>query len=119
VILPTFVLSIYEQVLNVKKNALRSEDASYNVSPFSQTGRGFERKGLRLAVTYGGYGGPELAQAGDEETLEKVKAAHKQMMEDDYCKKFAADVEHIGSLREEASTIASKVSEALRRLQFS
>lgn len=119
VLLPTFVLSIYEQVININRKAFSLEDASYNIASFSQTGQGFERKGLRLTVTYGDGGGPELAQAGDKETLENVRVVHRHMMEEDYCQKFAADVEHICYLRQEAVTMAGKVGEALLRLQVS
>jgi hypothetical protein len=119
VLLPNFVLSIYEKVLGIEKNAFGSLGISYDIGQFSETGQGFERKGLRLTIMYGDFDGPELAQASDEATLKKVSVVHRQMMEADYCGKFTPDVEHVGSLREEASAIASKVSEALRRLQFS
>ena len=119
VLLPNFVLSIYEQVLGTKQNTFRLEDILYSIGSFSQSGQGYERKGLRLTTTYDAYNGLELAQAADEATLEGVRATHREMMEVDYCRKFAADVEHIGHLLEKANALANKVGEALRRLQVS
>jgi hypothetical protein len=121
VLLPNFVITIYEQALGTKQNTFRLEDISYNIGSFSQTGQGFERKGLHLKTTYDAYNGLELAEAGDEAkaVLERIQATHRQMMETDYRGKFAAEVERIGYLLKDASAIASKVSEALRRLQVS
>lgn len=121
VVLPNFVLTIYEQVLGTKQNTFRLEDISYNIGAFSHSGQGFERKGLHLTTTYDAYSGLELAEAGGEAiaVLEGIQATHRQMMETDYRRKFAAEVEHIGCLREEANTLAGKVREALRRLQVS
>ena len=119
VLLPNFVLTIYEQTLGTKQNTFRLEDISYKIGAFSHSGQGFERKGLHLTTTYDAYSGLELAEAGDEAiaVLEDIQATHRQMMEVDYCRKFAADVEHVGYLREEANTLANRVREALRRLQ--
>ena len=68
---------------------------------------------------YGDSGGPGLAQASNEATLKKVSIVHRQMMEADYCGKFATDVEHIGYLRGEAVAVAGRVEQALRRFQIS
>jgi len=119
VLLPNFVLSIYEQVLGSKRNTFRLEDISYDIGRFSHSGQGFERKGLHLTTTYNAYSGLQLAQAGDETILKGVQATHRQMMEMDYCRKFTAQVEHIGYLRAEADTLACDVREALHRLQVS
>ena len=119
VLLPNFVLSIYEQVLGTIRNTFRLEDISYNIGPFSHSGQSFTRKGLSLTTTYDAHSGLELAQAGGEATLKQIQSIHRQMMEMDHCIKFTAEVERIGYLREEANTLADKVRETLRRFQFS
>jgi len=121
VVLPNFVLSIYEQVLGTKQNTFRLEDISYDLRPFSRSAQGSMRKSLCLTTTYDAYNGLELADASDEAiaTLESIRATHRQMMEMDYCRKFTMQVEHIGYLRAEADTLACNVREALRRLQVS
>lgn len=117
VLLPNFILTIYEQALGAKQNTFRLEDISYNIGKFNQSGQGYQRKGLSLNTTYNAYSGLELAQADDEATLGRVQGIHRKMFEIDYCGKFADDVEHIGYLREEAETIAKNIREALYRLQ--
>lgn len=128
VLLPNFVLSIYEQVLGSKRNTFRLEDISYDIGLFSYSGQGFERKGRHLTTTYDAYSGLELAQTSDEgiaileeaiAMLEDIRATHRQMMEMDYCRKFTSQVEHIGYLRGQADTLAHNVREALHRLQVS
>lgn len=119
VLLPNFVLSIYEQVLGTIRNTFRLEDISYKIGSFSHSGRSFTREGLSLTTTYDAYSGLELAQAGDEATLERVQGIHRKMFEIDYCRKFADDVVHIGYLREEAETIANNIRETLYRFEAS
>lgn len=119
VLLPNFVMSIYEQVLDNKRGTFRLEDVSYNITPFSQSGQGYERKGLQLTTTYDAYNGLELAQANDEATLERIKPVHRQMMELDYCEKFSVDVKRMRELREKADTIGDKVRNGLRKLEMS
>ena len=119
VLLPNFMLSIYELVLGSKRSTFRLEDISYEIKPFTHSGQDLTRKGLCLTTTYDAYSGLELAQAGDDATLKSMQSAHRQMMEMDYGKKFTAEVEHIGHLRAEADSIACRVCEALRKLPVS
>jgi hypothetical protein len=119
VLLPNFVMSVYEQVLGNKQGTFRLEDISYNIGLFSHSGQGFERKGLRLTATYDAYNGLELAQADDEGTLERIKPIHRQMMETDYCKKFSTEVFRIRDLRKKAETIGDDVRSGLRKLEIS
>jgi hypothetical protein len=118
-LLPHFVMSIYQRVLGNKQDDIRLEDISYGIGPFSLTGQGFERKGLHLTVTYDAYNGLALAQADDEATLERIKSIHRQMMETHYCKRFIAEVDRIRDLRREAEILAHKVRDALRELEVS
>lgn len=119
VLLPNFVLTIYEQALGLKHNTVRLEDISYSIGPFSHSGRGFERKGLHLATTYNAYHGLALAQADDEATLQHVRSIHRQMMETDYSKRFAAEVERVSELRKKAEILAREVRDSLRKLEVS
>lgn len=119
VLLPNFVMSIYEQVLGDKRGIFQVEDVSYKTAPFSQSGQGYERKGLNLTTTYDAYNGLELVQADDEATLERIKPVHRQMMEQDYYKKFGEDVNRIRDLRKKADAIGDEVRNGLRRLEIS
>lgn len=119
VLLPNFVMSIYEQALGNKRGTFRLEDVSYNITPFSQSGQGYERKGLHLTTTYDAYNGLELAQANDKATLERINPIHRQMMELDYCEKFSADVDRIRDLGKKADTIGDEVRNGLRKLEIS
>jgi len=119
VLLPNFVMSIYEQVLGNKRGTFRLEDISYNIGSFSHSGQGFERKGWHLTTTYDAYNGLELAQADDEATLQRIKPIHRQLMEADHCKKFSTDVVRIRDLRKKAQTIGDEVRSGLRRLEIS
>lgn len=119
VLLPNFVMSIYEQVLGNKRGTFRLEDISYNIGAFSHSGQGFERKGLHLNTTYDAYNGLDLAQADDEATLERIKLIHRQMMETDYCKKFSTEVDRIRDLGKKAKTIGDEVRSGLRKLEIS
>ena len=119
VLLHNFIMSIYELALGNKRDIFRLEDVSYKITPFSQSGKGYKRKGLHLTTTYDAYNGLELAQANDEGTLERIKPVHRQMMELDYCEKFSEDVKRIRDLRKKADTIGDEVRKGLRKLEIS
>jgi hypothetical protein len=119
VLLPNFVVSIYEQVLGNRRDTFRLEDVSYNITPFSQSGPGYERKGLQLTTTYDAYNGLELAQADDEATLEHIKPVHTQMIGPDYYENFGEDVNRIRDLQEKADAIGNEVRNDLRKLEIS
>jgi len=120
VLCPIFVFSSYERVMAAAQNtSFRSEDISYNIQPFRQSGRGYTREGLFLAATYGDYNGRELAQADDEATLIHLQSIHRQMMDIDYCKKFVMEIREIGDLKTKAEIQAKKVREELYRLEVS
>lgn len=120
VLCPIFVFSVYERVMAAAQNtSFRSEDISYNIQPFRQSGRDYKREGLFLAATYGDYNGLELAQADDEATLIHLQSIHRQMMEISYGKKFITEVYQVHDLKRKAERLAQKVSEELRKLEVS
>ena len=128
VLLPNFVLSIYEQVLGNKRDTFRLENISYNIGLFSHSGQGFERKGLHLTTSYDAYNGFELAraysgleptQADDQTALEHVKSIHRQMMEIEYGNRFVTQTGKVRELRTQADTLARQAGDNLRKLQIS
>jgi hypothetical protein len=128
VLLPNFVLSIYEQVLGNKRDTFRLENISYNIGLFSHSGQGFERKGLHLTTSYDAYNGFELAraysgleptQADDQAALERIKSIHRQMMEIEYGKKSVAQIGKVRELRTQADRLAHQVRDNLRKVQIS
>lgn len=117
VLLPNFVLTIYEQILGIKQGTFQLQDISYDIGAFSHSGQGFERKGLHLTTTYNAYDRLELAQAGDEVTLEHIKSIHRQMMEMDWHSQFNAEVERIREFQKKAEMLAHEVRDTLRKLE--
>jgi len=115
ILLPNFVLSIYEHVLGTKQDTFRPEDVLYNIGLFSHSGQGFERKGLHLTTSYGAYQGLELARADDKTALDSVKSIHRQMIEADYSQKFTVEVAQLQSLRKKAEMLADKVRADLQK----
>jgi len=119
VLLTEFILPIYEQVFGTMQGTFRLEDISYDVRRFSHSGEGFARKGWELIVTYGNYSGLGLAQADDEAVLQRIKSTHREIMQTDYRRKFAAEVEHVRDLLSKAKALADRVRDDLCKLEVS
>ena len=119
VLFPAFMLTIYPQVLEMSQAASRPEDILYDIDSFKVTGQELTREGMKLAVTYDGYDKLTLAEAPEVAILNRARKVHREMMGDEFCKKFLTGVTELRELKGAAETAASDVRSRLTKFEVS